>query len=660
MDEQRITVKSLTGTTFVLAVDATRATVADVKTLIGERQGGLPAALQRLIFCGQELEDHHTLAQCGIAHDTCVHIVERSDASPDVDAAVHGSDHDSAATTHSELTADDDAGDEEAQLRAKVAALQEDVLAKSLEIDALKRDLRRKRAAEKVQRGAPLSEQQQHGEAEQEALRIRANIARAARIAATEVEKQRASLEQAIEHDCVVAEQLGWTQALAPAHGRPYYFHPDCPTEVFYSVDDLRSLAADRARAAAQQQREVELQRLAADYGPLFADIERCIDARAGQTVEDVRALSRALAAASFKGGCPDADRLEQEAELARAGAHAAALPKACVESAEADDLETRATAAREAATEAHSQARAAAQSGDFAGAKEIKAAALASDALSRDLDDQALLARASAAERTRSSVATRLAHAAALDEQARQLRVAASAKAARAAAARDEFDLPATLQDRCAKEVARLRSAIDAGIQVADSEAVAQLDAKAKAYAALAVKLQALAVFQWLGEEEQAAAGKASLVAAIAEISRLRDDVERLEKVCAEAAARAEADASARADAEAKSRLATSRAEADAKARADAEAKAAGALARAATAEAELARLEAKARAEAEAKARAEAQARAEAEAKARAEAEAKARAEAEAKARAEAQARAASYQPREVNQTEISRSKG
>jgi hypothetical protein len=121
MDEQRVTVKSLTGTTFVLAVDTAR-TVGDVKALIGERQGGLPAALQRLIFCGHELEDHHTLAQCGIAHDACVHLVERSGAAPalpDVDAAGHGSDDDSAGNIRSELTADVGADVEEALLRAR-------------------------------------------------------------------------------------------------------------------------------------------------------------------------------------------------------------------------------------------------------------------------------------------------------------------------------------------------------------------------------------------------------------------------------------------------------------------------------------------------------------------------------------------------------------
>jgi hypothetical protein len=125
MDEQRVTVKSLAGATFALAVDTVRTTVADVKALIGERQGGLPAALQRLIFCGHELEDHHTLAQCGIAHDTCVHLVERSDAAPalpNADAAGNGSDNDSAGNIHSELAADVGADDEEAQLRARADA----------------------------------------------------------------------------------------------------------------------------------------------------------------------------------------------------------------------------------------------------------------------------------------------------------------------------------------------------------------------------------------------------------------------------------------------------------------------------------------------------------------------------------------------------------
>jgi len=61
-----LTVKSLTGTSFVLVVDFQTTTVADVKAMVADRQGGVPANQQRLICCAKqqrELEDQHSLRQ---------------------------------------------------------------------------------------------------------------------------------------------------------------------------------------------------------------------------------------------------------------------------------------------------------------------------------------------------------------------------------------------------------------------------------------------------------------------------------------------------------------------------------------------------------------------------------------------------------------------
>jgi hypothetical protein len=86
MDEQRLTVKSLTGTSFVLVVDVQCTTVAEVKAMVADRQGGVPANQQRLIYCGRELEDQHSLRHYGIANESYLCLVEvggpRGEASP--------------------------------------------------------------------------------------------------------------------------------------------------------------------------------------------------------------------------------------------------------------------------------------------------------------------------------------------------------------------------------------------------------------------------------------------------------------------------------------------------------------------------------------------------------------------------------------------------
>jgi hypothetical protein len=70
-----ITIKSLTGQTFVLDVEAEEK-VASVKLKV-EAKGGGPAAQQRLIFTGKNLEDERTLADYGIGEGATLHLVLR-------------------------------------------------------------------------------------------------------------------------------------------------------------------------------------------------------------------------------------------------------------------------------------------------------------------------------------------------------------------------------------------------------------------------------------------------------------------------------------------------------------------------------------------------------------------------------------------------------
>ncbi len=68
-------VKTLTGQTIVLTVTP-RETVADVKVKI-ERQEGIPASRQRLIFVGEQLSDERRLLDYDIQHESAVHLVFR-------------------------------------------------------------------------------------------------------------------------------------------------------------------------------------------------------------------------------------------------------------------------------------------------------------------------------------------------------------------------------------------------------------------------------------------------------------------------------------------------------------------------------------------------------------------------------------------------------
>ena len=64
----------LSGDRVEVEVEPT-ATVADVKQSISARSG-LPFDRQCLVFCGKELEDAHTIEQCGAAADSVLHLVE--------------------------------------------------------------------------------------------------------------------------------------------------------------------------------------------------------------------------------------------------------------------------------------------------------------------------------------------------------------------------------------------------------------------------------------------------------------------------------------------------------------------------------------------------------------------------------------------------------
>ena len=76
-DGFRIYVKTLTDTTFPILV-VHRETIWDVKNKI-EHKTGLPAADQRLIFAGTQLEDAQTIEEYNISKESTIHVIIRLD-----------------------------------------------------------------------------------------------------------------------------------------------------------------------------------------------------------------------------------------------------------------------------------------------------------------------------------------------------------------------------------------------------------------------------------------------------------------------------------------------------------------------------------------------------------------------------------------------------
>ena len=68
----KVFIKLLTGSTVTLEVEHTD-TVAAVKQRIQQAEG-IPAAQQRLIFAGKQMEDHKTLQDCNILKESVIHL----------------------------------------------------------------------------------------------------------------------------------------------------------------------------------------------------------------------------------------------------------------------------------------------------------------------------------------------------------------------------------------------------------------------------------------------------------------------------------------------------------------------------------------------------------------------------------------------------------
>merc|ERR1712232_1207049 len=73
--EKKVFVKTLTGKT-ISCMTSWDATVQHLKAIIHEKEG-IPEDQQRLIFGGLQMEDGRELAECGVIHESVVHLVLR-------------------------------------------------------------------------------------------------------------------------------------------------------------------------------------------------------------------------------------------------------------------------------------------------------------------------------------------------------------------------------------------------------------------------------------------------------------------------------------------------------------------------------------------------------------------------------------------------------
>ncbi|OUT23765.1 hypothetical protein CAS74_000135 [Pichia kudriavzevii] len=68
-----ITIRSLTGRSIPVEIDLQQR-VSDLKEVV-EVKEGIPPAQQRFLFTGRQLDDDKTLAECGVANGSDLHLV---------------------------------------------------------------------------------------------------------------------------------------------------------------------------------------------------------------------------------------------------------------------------------------------------------------------------------------------------------------------------------------------------------------------------------------------------------------------------------------------------------------------------------------------------------------------------------------------------------
>eukprot|EP01084_Bolivina_argentea_P009078 17003_1 len=69
----QIFTKALTGKTIALDVEPSD-TIVDVKQMMEDREG-IPPCLQRIMYCGHQLEDMRTMDECNIQNESTLQIV---------------------------------------------------------------------------------------------------------------------------------------------------------------------------------------------------------------------------------------------------------------------------------------------------------------------------------------------------------------------------------------------------------------------------------------------------------------------------------------------------------------------------------------------------------------------------------------------------------
>jgi len=289
--EMDVTVRMLDGTSYAVSVNYNDNVLRLKNELFTLTQ--VPVNTQRLVYCGKELRDDDCVGDCDIGRDTCIHLVE---IKPEI--------------------ANGTAGETVAEATTQLFDLdmpQLHVTDKEWTTDESKET-----SGTKVENlPFPTAEAQEY-----------------------------------IAEGRKYAEAVGWKQRIVPTVNLPCYYHPDDPTNVLFSLPDVKEQVQQQDQQMAMEERRKR-------FGVFFGDVEAFLQKHEHLTLIKLTQMARQYKDTAAQHDKNAQDHLKEAKKL------------------------------RDVVRELTFQARNAASKGNFNVAQEAKeeADARQADALQRDMD---------------------------------------------------------------------------------------------------------------------------------------------------------------------------------------------------------------------------------------------------------------------------------